>query len=212
MVARQGGETPRGAATIQPAERDTGGIREEEQRKGSGRPVSESISIIAAAAAAALLLCCCSDSFPHTTRSLSAGFNNFLIQPSTLLFHAAHPPATLHCRLARFVSVDFHHLLLRTILPLDESLLARILASAFILHIGNRTRSRQLRLTSFAAGALLNGMFFEAFLMDTWLVPDTRDVVTALGPRDSALSVAVGSAQFPEPKPGAKVTFAPSGV
>ncbi|RAK91296.1 hypothetical protein BO79DRAFT_141636 [Aspergillus costaricaensis CBS 115574] len=211
MVARQGGETPRGAAAIQPAERDTGGIREEEQRKGSGRPVSESISIIAAAAAA-LLLCCCSDSFPHTTRSLSAGFNNFLIQPSTLLFHAAHPPATLHCRLARFVSVDFHHLLLRTILPYDESLLARILASAFILHIGNRTRSRQLRLTSFAAGALLNGMFFEAFLMDTWLVPDTRDVVTALGPRDSALSVAVGSAQFPEPKPGAKVTFAPSGV
>ncbi|PWY62881.1 hypothetical protein BO83DRAFT_325380 [Aspergillus eucalypticola CBS 122712] len=211
MVARQGGETPRGAATIQPAERDTGGIREEEQRKGSGRPVSESISIIAAAAAA-LLLCCCSDSFPHTTCSLSAGFNNFLIQPSTLLFHAAHPPATLHCRLARFVSVDFHHLLLRTILPLDESLLARILASASIPHIGNRTRSRQLRLTSFAAGALLNGMFFEAFLMDTWLVPDTRDVVTALGPRDSALSVAVGSAQFPEPKPGAKVTFAPSGV
>lgn len=55
-------------------------------------------------------------------------------------------------------------------------------------------------------------MFFDAFLMDTWLVPDTRDVVTALGPRDSALSVAVGSAQFPEPKPGAKVTFAPSGV
>ncbi|PYH72366.1 uncharacterized protein BO88DRAFT_477064 [Aspergillus vadensis CBS 113365] len=205
MVARQGGETPRGAAAIQPAERDTGGIREEEQRKGSGRPVSESISIIAAAAAA-LLLCCCSDSFLHTTRSLSAGFNNFLIQPSTLLFHAAHPPATLHCRLARFVSVDFHHPLLRTILLLDKSLLH------FILHIGNRTRSRQLRLTSFAAGALLNGMFFEAFLMDTWLVPDTRNVVMALGPRDSALSVAVGSAQFPEPKPGAKVTFAPSGV
>lgn len=168
MVARQGGETGRGAATIQPAERDTGGIREEEQRKGSGRPVSESISIIAAAAAAAALLLLwfflppppplllfsshlqaaiaslalqtwwslSPDSFPHTTRSLSASFNNFLIQPSTLLFHAAHPPATLHCRLARFVSVDFHHLLLRTILPLDESLFARILASAFILHIG----------------------------------------------------------------------------
>lgn len=131
------------------------------------------------------------------------------------------------------MSVDFHHLLLRTILPLDESLRARILASA--IHTtswsilpsssglllsslrdrggsGNRTRSRQLRLTSFAAGALLNGMFLEAFLMDTWLVPDTRDVVRALGSRVSALSVAVGLAQFPEPKPGAKVTFAPSGV
>lgn len=72
MVARQGGETPRGAATIQPAERDTGGIREEEQRKGSGQPVSESISIIAAAAAA-LLLCCCSGSF-SLRRRLSSSF------------------------------------------------------------------------------------------------------------------------------------------
>ena len=147
------------------------------------------------------------------------------------LFHAAHSPATLLSRLARFVSVDVHPLELHTlsttvglhgpsrdlytlyhgqyfrahlVWPCPFS--ATAVVQAIVLGRGSWD------LTSFGAGALLNGMFFKAFQMDTKLVLGIRDIPRVFQGRNRVWNVAVGSAQFLEPKPGAKVTFAPSGV
>ncbi|PWY72497.1 hypothetical protein BO94DRAFT_245844 [Aspergillus sclerotioniger CBS 115572] len=149
----------------------------------------------------------------------------------TSLVHAAHPSATLHSRLARFVSVDVHTLEVynlsttvglygpsrdpytlyhgqyfcpHLVWPCPFS--ATAVVQGIVLGRGSWD------LTSFGAGALLNGMFFKAFQLDTELVSDTRDILRAFQTRVRVRIAAVGSAQFPEPKPGAKVTFAPSGV